>query len=80
MATQSWANTSYGPRGPPMMEKGMSAGEVVARLTKEDKDRALRQAGVVDARGNAAAFTGEECYEWARHLVGERCSCSGFEG
>ena len=77
VATQSWANTSYGPRGLAMMEKGMSAQEVVTRLTEDDKDRALRQVGVVDARGNAAAFTGEECYDWAGHLVGEHYACQG---
>jgi uncharacterized Ntn-hydrolase superfamily protein len=77
VATQSWANTSYGPRGLAMMERGVSADEVVARLTEEDKDRALRQVGVVDASGDAAAFTGEECYDWAGHLVGERYACQG---
>jgi len=77
VATQSWANTSYGPRGLDMMEKGISADEVIARLTEEDKDRALRQVGVVDSRGNAAAFTGEECYDWAGHLVGEHYACQG---
>jgi uncharacterized Ntn-hydrolase superfamily protein len=60
-----------------MMEKGISADEVIARLTEEDKDRALRQVGVVDSRGNAAAFTGEECYHWAGHLVGEHYTCQG---
>jgi uncharacterized Ntn-hydrolase superfamily protein len=77
VATQSWANTSYGPRGLDMLEKGLSAEEVVEGLTREDKDRALRQVGVVDARGDAAAFTGEECYEWAGHLVGEHYTCQG---
>jgi uncharacterized Ntn-hydrolase superfamily protein len=60
-----------------MMEKGISADEVIARLTEEDKDRALRQVGVVDSRGNAAAFTGEECYDWAGHLVGGHYACQG---
>jgi uncharacterized Ntn-hydrolase superfamily protein len=77
VATQSWANTSYGPRGLDMMEKGISADEAIARLTEEDKDRALRQVGVVDSRGSAAAFTGEECYHWAGHLVGEHYTCQG---
>ncbi len=77
IATQSWANTSYGPRGLEMMEKGMSAQEAVTRLTEEDDDRALRQVGVVDARGNAAAFTGEECYAWAGHIIGKNYACQG---
>ena len=77
VATQSWANTSYGPRGLALMEEGLSGGEAVHKLTQEDKDRALRQVGVVDASGNAAAFTGEECFEWAGHLVGENYTCQG---
>jgi uncharacterized Ntn-hydrolase superfamily protein len=77
VATQSWANTSYGPRGLRMMEQGMLAQEVVTKLTEEDNDRALRQVGVVDAKGNAAAFTGEECYAWAGHVIGKNYACQG---
>jgi uncharacterized Ntn-hydrolase superfamily protein len=77
VATQSWANTSYGPRGLAMMEEGVSAEEVIAWLTEEDKERASRQVGVVDARGEAAAFTGEECFEWAGHIVGANYACQG---
>ncbi|MDH4208826.1 MAG: DUF1028 domain-containing protein [Anaerolineae bacterium] len=77
VATQSWANTSYGPRGLAMMEQGMSAQEVVTQLTEEDKDRALRQVGVVDAQGHAAAFTGEDCLDWAGHIVGQHYTCQG---
>lgn len=77
VATQSWANTSYGPRGLDLMEQGLSAEDAVQKLTEEDQDRALRQVGVVDARGNAAAFTGEGCFEWAGHLVGEHYACQG---
>ena len=77
VATQSWTNTSYGPRGLAMMDRGMSADEVIARLTEEDEDRAVRQVGVVDSMGNAAAFTGEDCFDWAGHLVGEHYACQG---
>lgn len=77
VATQSWANTSYGPRGLRMMEEGMPAQEVVAGLIEDDDDRALRQLGVVDARGDAAAFTGEDCYAWAGHVIGMHYTCQG---
>lgn len=77
VATQSWANTSYGPRGLAMMEEGVPAEEVIAWLTKEDKDHALRQVGVVDAKGGVAAFTGDECYDWAGHIVGQHYTCQG---
>jgi len=77
VATQSWANTSYGPRGLAMMEEGVPADEVIAWLTDEDKHRASRQVGVVDAEGNAAAFTGAECFDWAGHIIGEHYTCQG---
>ena len=77
VATQSWANTSYGPRGLAMMEEGVPADEVIAWLTDEDEHRALRQVGVVDAEGNAAAFTGAECFDWAGHIIGEHYTCQG---
>ena len=77
VATQSWANTSYGPRGLAMMEEGVSADEAIAWLTDEDEHRALRQVGVVDAEGNAAAFTGAECFDWAGHIIGEHYTCQG---
>jgi uncharacterized Ntn-hydrolase superfamily protein len=77
VATQSWANTSYGPRGLAMMEEGVPADEVIAWLTEEDKHKALRQVGVVDAQGKAASFTGAECFDWAGHVVGEHYTCQG---
>src|SRR5512138_1081165 len=53
VATQSFANTSYGPRGLELMSSGVSAAETLARLLQDDRDRDLRQAGLVDAKGNA---------------------------
>jgi uncharacterized Ntn-hydrolase superfamily protein len=77
VATQSYANLTYGPRGLDMMEEGTSAAEVVEALTAEDEDRALRQVGMVDRQGQAAAFTGEECHDWAGHVVGDGFACQG---
>ena len=77
IATQAFANTSYGPRGLELLRSGLSAEEVVKKLTEEDEEREHRQLGVVDAQGRAAAFTGKECYEWAGHLVGDGYACQG---
>ncbi len=77
IATQAYANTSYGPRGLELLRSGLSAEEVVKKLTEEDEGREHRQLGVVDAQGRAAAFTGKECYDWAGHLVGEGYACQG---
>jgi uncharacterized Ntn-hydrolase superfamily protein len=77
VATQSYANMDYGPEGLRLMGEGITAAETIQTLTRDDPDRALRQVGVVDRRGQAAAFTGEECYSWAGHHVGEGFTCQG---
>lgn len=55
VATQSFVNVSYGPRGLALMRNGATAGEALAILTGTDSDRQIRQAGIVDASGNAAS-------------------------
>src|SRR5213592_3152523 len=65
IATQAYANPSYGPNGLALLRDGLSASEVVERLTSEDDDRDERQLGVVDASGAAAAWTGSGCLDWA---------------
>ncbi|UCC89255.1 MAG: DUF1028 domain-containing protein [Anaerolineales bacterium] len=77
IATQSYANTSYGPRGLELLRGGLPAAETLARLTLEDEDRRLRQVGIVSATGEAAAFTGEECFSWAGHVIGDGYCCQG---
>ncbi len=77
VATQSYANLRYGPLGLHMMRLGLSAQETVEALVAGDPGRDLRQVGVVDREGCAAAFTGRECYEWAGHVVGEGFCCQG---
>jgi len=77
VATQSYANLMYGPGGLELMAGGMDADTVIKTLTAPDEDRAMRQVGVVDAQGNAAAFTGDECYDWAGHIVGQGYACQG---
>ena len=58
LATQSYANLSYGPRGLEMMAEGLSAPEALKRLLADDPQRETRQGGLVDAQGRAATFTG----------------------
>lgn len=65
VATQAFANTSYGPRGLAIMGTGLSAIETLARLLNDDSERELRQVGLVDAQGQAATYTGSECFDWA---------------
>jgi uncharacterized Ntn-hydrolase superfamily protein len=77
VATQSYANTTYGPRGLAMMGSGISAQQALDTLTEEDEERGLRQAGFVDAEGNAATFTGEDCFEWAGGITGDHFAVQG---
>ncbi|TMW70442.1 DUF1028 domain-containing protein [Alteribacter natronophilus] len=77
VATQSYANTSYGPEGLAMLESGMTPGEVAQELVKDDEDRALRQFAVMDKNGDTAAYTGDDCYSWAGHKAGKYCTAQG---
>lgn len=77
IATQSLANMSYGPKGLALLEEGYRAEEALDKLIKEDPDRAMRQVGIIDANGNAATFTGEDCYEWAGGITGTHYAAQG---
>jgi len=77
VATQAHANLTYGSRGLDLMEKGISAREVIESLTSADEKRVLRQVGMVDREGEAAAYTGTDCNEWAGHAVGDGFACQG---
>ena len=77
IATQSYANPRYGPDGLALLRNGLSAEEVVERLTSADPDRALRQLGVVDGEGRAASFTGDGCHAWAGGRTGHGYAAQG---
>ena len=77
VATQAMANVTYGPEGLAALRRGGTAERVVHDLTEADPERDHRQLGVVDARGEAAAFTGTKCLDWAGHEVGDGFTCQG---
>lgn len=77
VATQSYANTAYGPQALQLMEEGKTAEEALDIITKEDLDRPLRQVGLIDASGNPATFTGEGCYNWAGGQTGKHFAAQG---
>ena len=77
VATQSFANVAYGLDGLDMMARDMSAAATIEALTSADDQRAQRQVGMVDKYGQAAAFTGDGCYDWAGHIVGDGFACQG---
>jgi len=77
IATQSYANPRYGPDGLALLRDGLSADDVVERLTAADENRAQRQLGVVDGAGLAATFTGEACHAWAGGRTGDGYAAQG---
>ena len=77
VATQSFANTSYGPRGIELLERGVTAEEVVRVLTRGDDGREQRQLGVVAANGVAATYTGTKCNAWAGGRAGPNYAVQG---
>src|SRR5947207_15507219 len=54
IATQAYANPRFGPEGLGLLREGLSAEEVVQRLTSADEGRDQRQPGVVDQAGRSA--------------------------
>jgi uncharacterized Ntn-hydrolase superfamily protein len=77
IATQAYANPSYGPNGLALLREGLSASEVVERLTSGDGDRDQRQLGIVDGHGGSASWTGPGCNDWAGHRTGEGYAAQG---
>lgn len=77
IATQSYANTSFGPQGLKLLAEGKSSQEVMEILLASDPGREKRQVGIVDSKGNAATFTGRECHDWAGGVTGEHYAAQG---
>ena len=77
IATQAWANPRYGPDGLALLREGLSADEVVERLTSADDGRDHRQLGVVDGKGGSATFSGAECMDWAGGRTGPCYAAQG---
>ena len=77
IATQAYANPRYGPDGLALLREGLSAEEVVERLTAADDGRDHRQLGLVDGTGGSATFTGAECMDWAGGRTGPCYAAQG---
>jgi uncharacterized Ntn-hydrolase superfamily protein len=77
IATQSYANVSYGPDGLALLEAGASAEKALAAVVEADQLRTQRQAGAVDARGGSATFTGRSCFAWAGGRTGPGYAAQG---
>ena len=77
IATQAKGNPTYGPRGLSLLKEGKSPEEVIELLLENDEEKEHRQIGVIDAKGNTANFTGEECIDWAGSIKAKNFSAQG---
>jgi uncharacterized Ntn-hydrolase superfamily protein len=71
VATQSFVEVSYGPKGLALMAKGKTSQEALAALVQADEQRSVRQVAFVDKTGRVAAWTGDKCIAEAGHFEGE---------
>lgn len=74
VATQSFTNKSFGPRGLELMRKGMTAQQALDELLIDDAGREVRQVGIIDSKGNVANHTGKNCIDYASDIKGDNFS------
>jgi len=74
VATQSFINPSFGPRGLSLLENGLTPKLAIETLLALDEGREVRQLAILDVNGNVDAYTGKNCIEAAGHIVGENFS------
>ncbi len=77
VATQAYANTTFGWRGLELMEKGLTPEEVKTVLIRNDDNPDRRQFGIVAADGSSATYTGEGCNAWAGGRSGPHYAVQG---
>ncbi|MEX2000084.1 MAG: DUF1028 domain-containing protein [Gemmatimonadales bacterium] len=70
VATQSFVDPSYGPRGLYLMRTGTPAPAALAALLRADPDSQVRQVAMIDAEGRVAAHTGSRDIPAAGQHVG----------
>jgi uncharacterized Ntn-hydrolase superfamily protein len=78
IATQADANLSYKYVGLALLDDGATAQVALDRLVEDDEEREHRQAGIVDSDGNAATYTGADCFDWAGGTTGRSGERGGY--
>ncbi|MCB2172885.1 DUF1028 domain-containing protein [archaeon] len=74
---QGETNFENGPTALKLLKQGKSLQETVQEIKSLDASIEYQQLGLVDYLGNAFAFTGEECSDWAGHKTKKGVSCQG---
>ncbi len=77
IASQAYINPQLGISGLEYLARGHSAQQTIEFLKSKDAGIEYRQLGIVDNKGESAAFTGEECDTWKGHLTGPNYAIAG---
>ena len=84
VATQAIVDVSYGPKGLALLRAGMAPEAIIKAIWESDPDprpenwtKQGRQFAVIDAKGNAAVFTGQKASAWAGHRQGKYSTAQG---
>lgn len=77
VASQAFCNPIWGTEGRTRLIAGESAKQVLKDLAVRDEGQAIRQAHMMDAQGHFAAHTGEDCVDWAGHILRDCHSVAG---
>lgn len=74
VATQSFVNKSFGPKGLELLRNGKSSEEALQALIHQDSGRNYRQLAILGTNGKAATYTGSQCIVSAAHRSGPNYS------
>jgi uncharacterized Ntn-hydrolase superfamily protein len=77
VSTQSWVNPYLALEALRLIEAGNSAQQSLDAVLASDDAKDLRQIGVVDHRGESAAWSGKQCTAWFGHAVAENFAVQG---
>ena len=77
VATQSFMNTTFGPRGLDLLAAGLTPEETLKVLLRGDDNPKRRQVGIVAADGASATYTGSGCIAWAGGRHGPNYAVQG---
>lgn len=84
VATQAIVDVSYGPQALELLRQGVAPEDVIRRVWEADPDpqpdrwsKDGRQFAVMNARGEAAAYTGPRASDWAGHRTEQYVTAQG---
>ena len=77
VATQAYANTTFGPHGLEMLQQGATPVKVCDQLVASDSGSSRRQFGIVAADGQSITYTGDSCSAWAGGRSGPNYAIQG---